>query len=82
VALAVVTWFTGLGFLIVVAAAIGSALAGGDDRVARWLRGNSITAVEPGAPPALPGTSRPLMLSDAFGRGARGSGVSTPGADG
>lgn len=78
VALAVVTWFTGLGFLIVVAAAIGPALAEGDDRVARWLRGGSETTVEPAAPAALPGPTRPVRLSDAFGRGGQGSGVSTP----
>jgi membrane protein len=75
IALAFVTWFTGFAFLIVAAAAIGPALADGDDRFARWLRGGQPTAVEPGAAPALPGPSRPVRLSDAFGRGSKGSGL-------
>ena len=54
IAMAFVTWFTGLAFVIVVAAALGPALADGDDRFARWLREGRPTAVEPGAPPALP----------------------------
>ncbi|HEY5880469.1 MAG TPA: YhjD/YihY/BrkB family envelope integrity protein [Nakamurella sp.] len=81
IAMAIVTWFTGLAFLIVGAAAAGPALADGEGRVARWLRADQPTAVEPGAVPALPGPVRPVRLSDAFGRGARGSGV-VPGADG
>ena len=39
------------------------------------MRSNQPTAVEPGSLPALPGPSRPMRLSDAFGRGAGGSGV-------
>ncbi len=68
VGLAFVTWFTGAGFLIVVAAVLGPALADGQDRFAGWLRGGRPTALEPSAPPALPGPSRPMRLSDLFGR--------------
>ena len=75
IALAFVTWFTGLAFVIVVAAVIAPAVADGDDRFARWLRQGQDTSLEAGAPPALPGPDRPMRLSDAFGRGARGSGV-------
>jgi hypothetical protein len=75
IAMAFVTWFTGLAFLIVAAAASAPALADGSGRVARWLRADQPTAVEPGAAPALPGPDRPVRLSDAFGRGSRGSGV-------
>jgi len=75
VGLAFVTWFTGLSFLIVFAAVTGPALAEGDDAVARWLRRGEPTSLMPGAKPALPGPSRPMRLSDAFGRGAAGSGV-------
>ena len=64
--LAFVTWFTGLAFLIVVAAVIAPALTEGNDRFASWLRGGQPTALEPGAKPALPGPSRPMRLSDAF----------------
>jgi membrane protein len=75
IAMAVVTWFTGLAFLVVAAAAAGPALVEGEARVARWLRADQPTAVEPGAAPALPGPARPVRLSDAFGRGSSGSGV-------
>jgi membrane protein len=75
IAMAIVTWFTGVAFLIVGAAAAAPALADGDGRVARWLRADQPTAVEPGAAPALPGPARPVRLSDAFGRGYGGSGV-------
>jgi hypothetical protein len=79
IAMAIVSWFTGLAFLIVAAAAAAPALADGDGRVGRWLRAGQPTAVETGAAPALPGPTRPVRLSDAFGRGSRGSGVA-PGA--
>ena len=75
IALAFVTWLTGLAFVLVFAAVLGPALADGDDALGRWMRSDQPTAVEPGAMPALPGPSRPMRLSDAFGRGAGGSGV-------
>jgi len=78
IALSIVTWFTGLSFVIVAAAAIGPALADGADGFAKWLRAGRPTAVESGAAPALPGPSRPMRLSDAFGRGEDRLGV-TPG---
>ena len=73
IALAIVTWFTGLAFVIVVAAAIAPSLADGTDRFGRWLREGRPTAVEDGSAPALPGPTRPMRLSDAFGRGQEGS---------
>jgi hypothetical protein len=78
VGLAFVTWFTGLAFLIVVAAVIAPALREGNDRFASWLRGGQPTALEPGAKPALPGPSRPMRLSDAFARGSQGSDLPEP----
>lgn len=75
VALAFVTWFTGLSFLIVFAAVAAPALAEGDDSFARWLRTGQPSSLSPGAQPALPGPARPMRLSDAFGRGSAGSGV-------
>ena len=73
VGLAFVTWFTGLSFLIVLAAVAAPSLAEGDDAVARWLRNGEPSSLIEGAKPALPGPSRPMRLSDAFGRGSGGS---------
>ena len=69
IAMAFVTWFTGLAFVIVVAAALGPALTDGADRFAGWLREGRPTPVETGAPPALPAPPHPVRLSNAFGRG-------------
>ena len=74
VALAFVTWFTGLSFVIVFAAVTAPSLAEGDDVFARWLRNGEPSSLTAGAKPALPGPSRPIRLSDAFGRGSGGSG--------
>ena len=82
IALAFVTWFTGLAFVIVVAAALGPSLADADDFVGRWLRRGRSTVLEDGARPALPPPNRPMHLSDLFGRGAEGSGVTLPLPDG
>jgi len=81
VGLAFVTWFTGLSFLIVFAAVAGPALAEGDGRFGAWLRGPGDTTLVDNAAPALPGPTRPMRLSDAFGRGSLGSGVELPGKD-
>lgn len=74
VGLSFVTWFTGLAFLVVGAAVVAPALADGEDRVARWVRRDRPSLV-PGAAPALPGPSRPMRLSDAFGRGGDRTGT-------
>ncbi len=73
IALALVTWFTGFAFVIVIAAVLAPALADGDGAVARWLREDRPDCLEPGAPPPLPPPSRPLRLSDAFGLGRSGA---------
>ena len=75
IALSFVTWFTGLAFVIVAAAALGPALAEADDWLAHWLRSGRPTVLQDGAAASLPGPSRPVRLSDAFGRGSQGSGV-------
>ncbi len=75
IALALVTWFTGLAFLVIVAAVLGPTLAEADDTLGRWLRTGRPTVLGEGAPLPLPGPARPVRLSDAFGRGSRGSGV-------
>lgn len=73
ISLAFVSWFTGFAFIVVLSAVVGPVLSEGDDRLARWLRGPSDTVLVPGAPQALPGPSRPIRLSDAFGRGSSGA---------
>ena len=75
IALSLVTFLTGVGFIIVVAAAVSPVLAGRTDRVGDWLRGGKPTALEPGAGPALPAPSRRVGLADAFARGNTGWGV-------
>lgn len=82
IALSLVTFFTGSGFVIVIGAVIGPVLVEAADPVGRWLRGATGTPLEPAAPPALPGPRRPVRLADAFGRGAKGSGVVLPALDG
>ncbi|MGS0687430.1 hypothetical protein ACVBEQ_20130 [Nakamurella sp. GG22] len=72
IALSLVTFFTGMAFIIVVGAVVGPVLAERDDSVGRWLRSGSGgtgsgSALVPGAPPPLPGPSTPVRLSDAFG---------------
>ena len=76
-----VTWFTGMAFLVILSAVLGPALADGDNPVARWMHGGTLTVVEPHAEPALPGPARPMRLSDAFGRGDRGRGIPAADAD-
>jgi hypothetical protein len=75
VALSLVTFFTGIGFIVVTGAAVGPVLAERDDRVGNWLRGGRPTALVPGAAPPLPGPARRVRLADAFGRGDEGWGV-------
>ena len=75
IALALVTWFTGLALLVTVAAVLGRAIAEGGGALGSSLRTGRTTALADGAAEALPGPDRPVRLSDAFGRGSRGSGV-------
>jgi membrane protein len=69
VTLAIVTWLTGVGLIIVVAACAGAELAEDRGVIGNWLRGGSDDVLMPGAPPSLPAPVRPLTLSDAIGRG-------------
>ena len=65
--LSLVTWFVGLSFLIVIAAALGPTLSEGPGRFARWLRGPQDSVLKPGARPALPAPDRSLRFADALG---------------
>ena len=75
IALSFVSWFTGMAFLLVVAAAVGPCLVESNTAVARWLSGPDAEPLTDGAAPPLPGPARRVRLADAFGRGAGGSGV-------
>lgn len=77
IALSLVTFFTGMAFIIVVGAVVGPVLTDGDHAVGRWLRrgrgGNGTGgALVDGAAPPLPGPSTAVRLSDAFGFGRSG----------
>lgn len=74
IALSFVTWFTGMAFIIVAAAVVAPSMAEGDDLLGRWVRGGW-DVLTPGAASPLPAPLRPVRISDAFGCGARGSGV-------
>lgn len=66
VALSFVTWFVGFGFLLLIAASLGPALAEGDDRLGRWLARDGVLV--PGAPAALPGPATPPRVLDRLRR--------------
>lgn len=66
VALALVSWFTGAGSVILIAACAGASLADEDGRLGEWSRGGP-TVLKPGAPPSLPPPLRRLTAVDALG---------------
>jgi membrane protein len=69
VTLAMVTWLTGFGIIVVVSACAGAELA--DDRgvLGRLVRGGDDDILLPGSRPSLPPPAHQLTLSDAIGRG-------------
>ena len=67
VTLALVTWLSGAGTIILVAACAGPVLAEDDGVIGRWLRGNTDDLLIPGAAPSLPPPLRTLTFSDALG---------------
>jgi len=78
IALSIVTFFTGMAFVIVIGAVIGPVLAEATDPVGRWLRAGAANPLTSTARPPLPPPTRSMRLSDAFGRGESGSGVTHP----
>jgi membrane protein len=69
VTLALVTYLTGVGLIIVVAACAGAEVAEDRGPIGRWLRGPSDEVLMPGAVPSLPPPARAFRLADAIGRG-------------
>jgi membrane protein len=72
VTLAMVTWLTGFGLIVVVAACAGAELAEDRGFMGRLARGNNDEILVPDARPSLPAPAHQMTLSDAIGRG-RGS---------
>jgi membrane protein len=67
VALALVTWFTGAGAVILIGACIGATLADEEDRLGHLARGHGASALKPGAPPSLAAPTRPMRLVNSLG---------------
>ena len=67
VALALVSWFTGAGSVVVIGACTGAVLADEQGRLGRLARGNDESALKPGAAPSLPPPTRPMTLVNALG---------------
>ena len=66
VTLALVSWFVGLGFVLVTATVLGAVLAEQPGVVGRLARGGSAFVLRPGAAPPLSPPSRPLSVADAL----------------
>lgn len=66
VSLALVSWFTGAGMVILIATCAGASLADEPGRLGHLARGG-LTALRPDAPPSLPAPVRTLTVSDALG---------------
>ncbi len=69
VTLALVTWLSGAGTIILVGACAGPVLAEDEGIIGRWLRGGNADLLVPGAKPSLPPPLRALTFSDALGHG-------------
>jgi membrane protein len=66
VTLALVSWFVGLGFVLVIATVLGVVLAEEPGTVGRLARGGTAGALRPGAAPSLAPPTRPLGVADAL----------------
>jgi len=66
VSLALVSWFTGAGMVILIAACAGASLADEHGRLGQLARGGP-TVLKPGAAPSLPPPLRTLTVGDALG---------------
>jgi membrane protein len=66
VALALVTWFSGVAICILIGACAGPVLAEDTGRVGRLIRGGEAGTLTAGARPPLPPPARELGLRDAF----------------
>lgn len=71
VTLALVSWFVGLGFVLVVATVLGAVVAEEPGRLGRLARGGAAGTLRAGAAPPLGPPVRPLSVADALvARGA------------
>lgn len=69
VSLSIVSWFVGVAFVVIIAAAIAPTLSEGHGPFARWLRGPDDTVLTEGAPEPLPGPTTRLRMAAALGIG-------------
>ncbi len=67
VSLALVSWFVGVCFVLVISAAINAVLAEDEGWLGDWLRGPSGSPLSPHALAPLPPTTRRLRFADALG---------------
>ena len=77
VALALVSWFTGAGSVILLGACAGATLADEADWLGRLARGRDDSVLTPGALAPLPAPTRPMHLVNALGIHTKGE----PGPD-
>ncbi len=78
VALALVSWFTGAGAVILVGACAGATLVDEDGWLGRVARGRNASTLMPGAAPSLPAPTRPMRLVNALGIHGTGEGEEDP----
>jgi membrane protein len=71
VTIALVTWLSGAGMIIVIGACTGAVAAADEGIIGRLTRGNSSEVLVPGAPPSLPAPINAATLATAIGRGRR-----------
>jgi membrane protein len=67
VALALVSWFTGAGLVILIGACASASLADEGGWLGRMARGNTSSVLKTDAPPSLPPPSRAMTLVNALG---------------
>ncbi len=69
VTIALVTWLSGAGMIIVIGACAGAVAASEDNIIGRLTRGRSADLLVAGAPPSLPAPVNAATLANAIGRG-------------
>jgi membrane protein len=70
VALALITWLSGVAVCLLIGACAGPVLAEDPGPIGRFVRGRSAAILAPGAPPSLGPPTRELRLRDAFTSGS------------
>jgi hypothetical protein len=74
VTIALVTWLSGAGMIIVIGACAGAVAASEDNIIGRLTRGRSADVLVAGAPPSPPAPVNAATLASAIGRGRHTAG--------